>query len=57
MKGIMAMLEQSKKVEREQVKSPITTPKPKQITELSRDLDKMVVKPTKFIRVFRKFTR
>ena len=57
------MLEQSKKVARKQVTSLITTPKPEQATELSNDLDKMVVEsteeldveallmePTKFIR-------
>ena len=43
----MAMLEQSKKVERELMKSPIATPKSKQATELSKDLDKMVAEPTK----------
>ena len=41
----MAMLEQSKNVEREQVKCPITTSKSKQVTELSMDLDKMVAEP------------
>ena len=42
----MAMLEQSKIVEREQVNSPITTPKPEQVTKLFRDLNKMVAEPT-----------
>ena len=40
------MLKQSKTVEREQVKSPITTPKPEQVIELFKDLDKMVAEPT-----------
>ena len=39
------MLQQFKNVERKQVKSPITTPKPKQVIELSKDLDKMVAEP------------
>ena len=42
----MAMHEQSKKIERETMKSLITTPKPEQATELSKDLDKMVAEPT-----------
>ena len=41
----MAMLEKSKKIEREPVKSLITTPKPEQAIELSKDLDKMVAQP------------
>ena len=57
------MLEQSKTIEREPVKSPITTPKPTQTIELSKELNKMVAElteeldvedllaePTKFIR-------
>ena len=36
---------QSKKAEREQMKSPITTPKPEQATKLSKDLDKIVAEP------------
>ena len=59
----MAMLEQSRRIERQPVKSPIATPKPEQAIELSKDLDKMVAesieeqdveallpKRTKFIR-------
>ena len=42
----MAMLEQSRHIEREQVNSLITTSKPEPITELFRDLDKMIAKPT-----------
>ena len=41
----MAMLEQSRHIEREQVNSPTTTSKPKPITKLFRDLDKMIAKP------------
>ena len=36
------MLEQSKRIEREPVKSPITTLKLEQATELSKELDKMI---------------
>ena len=46
MKGIMAMLEQFKHIEREQVQSLIITPKLKPIIELSRDLDKIVAELT-----------
>ena len=42
----MAILEQSKTVERKEVKSPITTLKPEQVTELSRGLDKIVAEMT-----------
>ena len=38
------MLEQSHKIEKELVKSLITTPKSEQATKLSNDLDKMVAK-------------
>ena len=38
------MLEQSKNVEKEQVKSPTTILNPEQVTELSKDLDKIVAK-------------
>ena len=41
------MLKQSKKVEIEQAKSSITTLKPEQVAELSKDLDKIVAKLTK----------
>ena len=43
-KGIKAMLEQSKKIKRKPIKSLITTPKLEQAIELSKDLDKMVAK-------------
>ena len=42
----MAILEQFRHIEREQVQSPTTAPKLEPITKLSRDLDKMVAKPT-----------
>ena len=45
-KGIMAMLKQSKKIERELIRSSITTPKLERAIELSEHLDKMVVDPT-----------
>ena len=40
------MLEQSKRIEREPVKSPIITLKPEQATELSKKFNKMVAEPT-----------
>ena len=40
------MLKQSKKVEREQVKSLITTLKPEQVAKLSKDLAKIAVELT-----------
>ena len=43
-KGVRAMLEQSKKIKRKPIKSLITTPKLEQAIELSKDLDKMVAK-------------
>ena len=42
----MAMLEQSKRIERKLVKPSIMTLKSDQATELSKELDKMVVEPT-----------
>ena len=41
----MAMLEQSKRIEIEPVKNLVTTSKLEQATELSKELDKIVVKP------------
>ena len=41
----MTILVQSKRVEREQVKSPVTTPKLEQATELPKNFDKMVAEP------------
>ena len=42
----MAILEQSKRIERKPLKSPITTLKLKQATELSKELDKLVIEST-----------
>ena len=50
-KGIMAMFEQSKRIERKLVRSSINSPKPEQATELSKELHKMVAKPTKELNV------
>ena len=46
MKGMVAILEQSKKIERKLVKSPINAPKLAQANELSRELNKMVAEAT-----------
>ena len=46
MRGIVAILEQSKKIERKPIKPPINAPKSAQATELSRELNKMVAEPT-----------
>ena len=43
----MVVLEQSKRNERDLVKSPTITPKSEQAIELSKELNKMVAKPTK----------
>lgn len=40
------MLEQSKRIEKEPMKSPIITLKSKQATKLSKELNKMVAKLT-----------
>ena len=53
----MAMLEQSKKSEREPVKSPITIPKLKQATKLSNDLDNMFAEPVQELEIEAPFAR
>ena len=45
MKSMVAILEQSKKIQREPVKTLINAPKPAQATELPRELNKMVAEP------------